>query len=88
MDIHMPEMDGFAATKAVREYLEKNEKSISKQVPIIALTANAFPEDKEKCIKAGMDDHLAKPFEQDQLKEILLKWKVSPIENEQLKVRA
>jgi PAS domain S-box-containing protein len=74
MDIHMPEMDGFAATKAVRYYLENHENTISKTVPIIALTANAFPEDREKCIKAGMDDHLAKPFEQEQLKEILLKW--------------
>ncbi len=88
MDIHMPEMDGFAATKAVRQYLEKNEKSISKQVPIIALTANAFPEDKEKCIKAGMDDHLAKPFEQDQLKEVLLKWQMLKKNEEQQKVIA
>ena len=79
MDIHMPEMDGFAATKAVRSYLEKHENTISKSVPIIALTANAFPEDREKCLKAGMDDHLAKPFEQDQLKEVLLKWQ-APIE--------
>ncbi len=79
MDIHMPEMDGFAATKAVRSYLEKNENTISKTVPIIALTANAFPEDREKCMKAGMDDHLAKPFEQEQLKELLLKWQ-APLE--------
>jgi CheY-like chemotaxis protein len=82
MDIHMPEMDGFAATKAVREYLARRERSIPKDIPIIALTANAFPEDRENCLAAGMNDHLAKPFEQDQLKELLLKWQ-SPMNAEQ-----
>ena len=82
MDIHMPEMDGFAATKALREYLAREARSIPKDIPIIALTANAFPEDRENCLAAGMNDHLAKPFEQDQLKELLLKWQ-SPMKTEQ-----
>lgn len=82
MDIHMPEMDGFAATKAVREYLARKERSIPKDIPIIALTANAFPEDRENCLASGMNDHLAKPFEQDQLKELLLKWQ-PPLKDEQ-----
>ena len=87
MDIHMPEMDGFAATKAVREYLTNKERSIPKDIPIIALTANAFPEDRENCLAAGMNDHLAKPFEQDQLKELLLKWQ-SPVKVEQSRLSA
>lgn len=88
MDIHMPEMDGFTATKNIRKYLGKNENSISKYIPIIALTANAFPEDREKCLKVGMDDHLAKPFEQEQLKELLLKWKMGKQEKSQEKISA
>lgn len=75
MDIHMPEMDGFAATKAIRRYLKRYAKGVSKTVPIIAMTANAFPEDREKCLSVGMNDHIAKPFESEQLKESLGKWK-------------
>ena len=74
MDIHMPEMDGFTATKEIRSYLTANANSITPEVPIIAMTANAFPEDREKCLKAGMNDHIAKPFESDQLLEVLGKW--------------
>lgn len=74
MDIHMPEMDGFTATETIRSYLQDNEHSISMRTPIIAMTANAFPEDREKCLAAGMNDHLAKPFESAQLQEILEKW--------------
>lgn len=84
MDIHMPEMDGFAATKAVREYLTLKARSVPKDIPIIALTANAFPEDRENCLAAGMNDHLAKPFEQDQLKELLLKWQPSMLAENKL----
>lgn len=77
MDIHMPEMDGFTATQNVRAYLEEAAAAISKDIPIIAMTANAFPQDKEKCLAAGMNDHLAKPFESDQLREMLGKWQVN-----------
>lgn len=75
MDIHMPEMDGFTATEKVRNYLQEENGSVAANIPIIALTANAFPEDREKCLAAGMNDHLAKPFEYDQLREILEKWR-------------
>ncbi len=90
MDIHMPEMDGFTATKKIRSYLARYSRSISTCLPIIALTANAFAEDKEQCLRAGMDDHLAKPFEQDQLKEILEKCKRQQhaIESEKLVIGA
>ncbi len=78
MDIHMPEIDGFSATKQIRSYLKKQSKSISPAVPIIAMTANAFACDKEECLKAGMDDHLPKPFETEQLQELLEKWRQHP----------
>jgi len=63
MDIQMPIMDGFKATGKIREI----EKSTSTHTPIIAVTANAFPEDKEKCFAAGMDDYISKPFQPDEL---------------------
>jgi len=85
MDIHMPEMDGFTATNNIRSYLAAHHLSISKHVPIIAMTANAFSEDKQKCKRAGMDDHLAKPFESYELEEILLKWSPSGQEKLQQK---
>jgi len=59
MDIHMPEMDGYEATKAIRSL----GTSMSKTIPIVAMTADAFREDIEKCLAYGMDDHLAKPID-------------------------
>ena len=58
-DIQMPVMDGYMATRAIRELGDK-EKS---KVPIIAMTANAFKEDKEAAIEAGMQEHIAKPID-------------------------
>lgn len=68
MDLTMPLMDGITATYKIREY----EKSIGvSPVIIIALTAHAYPEDKERCLNAGMDGYLAKPFQpSDLMKEI------------------
>ena len=60
MDLHMPVMDGFAATREIREL----EKQGNRRLPIIALTANALPETRELCLKAGMDDYLTKPVRQ------------------------
>ena len=70
----MPEMDGFSASEEIRKYLKQDAKNLPVNLPIIAMTANAFPEDKEKCFAAGMDDHIAKPFERYQLETILEKW--------------
>jgi PAS domain S-box-containing protein len=64
MDIHMPEMDGYEATRRIRAW-EKGERP--KGVPIIAMTANVFKEDIEKCLAAGMNDHLGKPVDIEKL---------------------
>ncbi|MDR0503070.1 MAG: response regulator [Treponema sp.] len=68
-DIHMPEMDGFQATKKIREFEAELYASSAqrRQVPIIAMTANVFREDIEKCIAAGMNDHIGKPVEISEL---------------------
>jgi len=68
MDMQMPVMDGLAATSAIRQ------DSKFKDLPIIAMTANVMAGDREKCLEAGMNDHLAKPIEPDKLFEALLRW--------------
>ncbi|MDE7476870.1 MAG: response regulator, partial [Lachnospiraceae bacterium] len=72
MDIQMPIMDGYEATRQIRA-LEDSERAA---VPIVAMTANAFDEDKQKAMEAGMNGHVAKPIDierlMDTLKEILL----------------
>jgi CheY-like chemotaxis protein len=69
MDCQMPVMDGLAAARAIR----KAEGS-GVRVPIIALTGNAMPGDREACVAAGMDDYLAKPFSLAALKAMLDRW--------------
>jgi CheY-like chemotaxis protein len=71
MDCQMPVMDGFQATRAIREHEEKNGTD---RIPIIALTANAFESDKEKCAAAGMSDFLSKPFMPDEFETVVHKW--------------
>jgi CheY-like chemotaxis protein len=68
LDCQMPEMDGFEAARRIREHELQNGLP---RLPLIALTANVFPEDREQCRAAGMDDFLAKPFSTEQLREIL-----------------
>jgi signal transduction histidine kinase/DNA-binding response OmpR family regulator len=64
MDIQMPGLDGYEATRAIRDV---EVRSGSRSVPIIAVTANALPGDMEKCVSAGMDDYVSKPFNINQL---------------------
>jgi CheY-like chemotaxis protein len=71
MDVQMPVMDGYAAAARIRQW-ETDQKQPRR--PIIALTANAFAEDKQRCLDAGMDDFLAKPIAMDKLKSILGRW--------------
>jgi signal transduction histidine kinase/CheY-like chemotaxis protein/HPt (histidine-containing phosphotransfer) domain-containing protein len=68
MDVQMPIMDGFEATKRIRSLPNGID------IPIIAMTAAAMQHEKSSCIKAGMNDHLAKPINSQQLIEILLRW--------------
>lgn len=72
MDVQMPEADGYEATGLIRN--EERKKNAGKRIPIIAMTANAMKGDKEKCIEAGMDDYISKPFTAKALKEILSKY--------------
>jgi CheY-like chemotaxis protein len=64
MDLHMPNMDGFEATRRIRE-LEAEAKAAP--TLIVALTANAAPEDRDAALAAGMDDFLVKPLDRDRL---------------------
>ncbi|MGH8667963.1 MAG: response regulator [Burkholderiales bacterium] len=71
MDCHMPEMDGFEATMEIRR---REQFSGGRRVPIVALTANAMAQDREECLNAGMDDHVAKPFSMQAMQEMLDRW--------------
>ena len=73
IDRHMPEMDGFAATRAIRE---AEQARGTERLPIIALTANAMEGDRDRCLAAGMDDYLSKPFKHSQLREVVEAWAV------------
>jgi CheY-like chemotaxis protein len=102
MDIQMPELDGYEATRKIREWELKaknaqggikieensdsksqipNPKSQIKGIPIIAMTANVMAGDREKCLEAGMNDHVAKPIEPDNLFKTLVQW-IAPRDSE------
>ena len=79
MDCQMPEMDGYEATRLIRKQEESSEQSCRWIPPvyIIAITANAMPGDREKCLAAGMNDCVSKPVQLSELKEVLERWKSS-----------
>jgi CheY-like chemotaxis protein len=68
MDMQMPNLDGLATTARIRE---REAGSGDRHLPIVALTANAFEEDRRRCLQAGMDDFLAKPFQREALLAVI-----------------
>ncbi|MFH1998770.1 MAG: cache domain-containing protein [Planctomycetota bacterium] len=70
MDIQMPEMDGYAATRAIREL----ESERGEKIPIVAMTANAFKGYREECLDAGMDDYITKPMRRKELLAKVAQW--------------
>jgi hypothetical protein len=71
MDMQMPNLNGVDATRAIRNM---GTDSLNRDTPILAMTANAFDEDRQVCLAAGMNDHLPKPVDPLVLFETLLKW--------------
>lgn len=76
MDVFMPLMDGLEATSAIAALFADHAARGVPAAPIIALTANAYPEDRARCLAIGMSDYLAKPFDAQQLNGILKRWVV------------
>lgn len=70
MDCQMPVLDGFQTCRAIRE----REVNTTHHLPIVAMTANAMPEDREKCLKSGMDDFISKPLRIKDLEATLDRW--------------
>jgi CheY-like chemotaxis protein len=71
MDLHMPVMDGYTAVTLIRQWEADQNRDC---LPIIALTADAFEEDRQRCLAVGMDDFLTKPINLNALKSTLGKW--------------
>jgi signal transduction histidine kinase/ActR/RegA family two-component response regulator len=72
MDCQMPEMDGFEATRIIRD---RTSTVLDHEIPVVAMTANAFPEDRARAIASGMNDFLAKPVDRAVLGDIIEKWR-------------
>jgi len=79
MDCQMPEMDGFEATRSIRD---RNSTVRDHDIPVIAMTANAFPEDRARALACGMNDFLAKPVDRSALAAMLTKWLRQPATQE------
>jgi CheY-like chemotaxis protein len=71
MDCQMPEMDGYQATGAIRECEDLQALS---RTPIVAMTANVMAGDRERCMRAGMDDYIGKPLRVNELERVLSRW--------------
>ncbi len=76
-DCQMPEMDGYQAPARIRRHESSGEKK-DRRLPIIALTAHAMQGDRERCLASGMDDYLAKPFNMNELAEMVYRWAGNP----------
>ena len=72
MDVQMPEMDGLETTREIRR--REQEGGAASHIPIVALTAGAFPEDRQMCLASGMDDYMSKPVRQHDLREMIERW--------------
>jgi len=70
MDCQMPVLDGYEATRRIRRLADEQMRS----VPVVAVTAHAMKGDREKCLEAGMNDYLSKPFQQSDLLAVLTRW--------------
>jgi len=75
MDWHMPVMDGIAATHAIRAFEAQTHRP---RTPIVAVTASVMPEEKQRCLDAGMDAVLSKPFMLDELEDVIDRWARAP----------
>jgi CheY-like chemotaxis protein len=71
MDVEMPELDGYETTRRIRAAESDSNRP---RLAVVAMTANALNEDRERCLASGMDDHLGKPVTLEQLATILRRW--------------
>jgi PAS domain S-box-containing protein len=74
MDVHMPELDGLEAARSINGLADPAAQGRRRCPPIVALTANAFAEDRKRCLEAGMSDYLAKPFDKAEFEALLDRW--------------
>ena len=84
MDMQMPEMDGLEATTEIR----RKEQQTTRHIPIIAMTAAAMKGDRERCLQAGMDGYVSKPFRIKELNDAIKRFVLTPIVSEQVPVHA
>lgn len=78
MDIQMPVMDGYTATRKIRQIESQRTHPDSRRTPIIAMSAHAFKEDEQKCLDAGMDGFISKPIRREDLLRAVVKWVAAP----------
>jgi len=74
MDVQMPEMDGFEATRVIRERQREGKPNYKSSLVIVAMTANAMPGDRDNCLAAGMDDYVAKPVRPEDIRTVVERW--------------